>query len=122
MLFPSVNEQSQKNVTDIPLSAAPTLVFISIPGGEDSDLHQSLLLEGPNAGISEPSSQATGHWQVEKLKKLDRESEPTVSSLPQLGDCPGQLLRPQLVAPKMRVLTLQLLVLLATFAYFIVSQ
>ncbi|XP_016079155.1 PREDICTED: uncharacterized protein C6orf222 homolog [Miniopterus natalensis] len=57
-------------------------------GGEDSDLHQSLLLEGPNAGISEPSSQATGHWQVEKLKKLDQDTiiQMIVQLLRDVGD------------------------------------
>ncbi|XP_054426185.1 protein BNIP5 [Pteronotus mesoamericanus] len=57
-------------------------------GGEDSDLHQSLLIEGRDAGPSAPSSQATGHWQEEDLKKLDQETiiRMIVQVLREVGD------------------------------------
>lgn len=44
-------------------------------GGEDSDLHQCLLIEGGGAGVSELPSQAAGHLQEEEFVKLDGESE-----------------------------------------------
>uniref|UniRef100_A0A8C7CG65 BCL2 interacting protein 5 n=1 Tax=Neovison vison TaxID=452646 RepID=A0A8C7CG65_NEOVI len=43
-------------------------------GGEGSDLHQSLSTEDRGPGVSEISSQATGHWQEEELKNLDKET------------------------------------------------
>ncbi|XP_032194260.1 protein BNIP5 [Mustela erminea] len=43
-------------------------------GGEGSDLHQSLSTEDRGPGVSEISSQATGHWREEELKNLDKET------------------------------------------------
>ncbi|XP_045049163.2 protein BNIP5 [Desmodus rotundus] len=43
-------------------------------GGEDAHQPQSLLIEGQDAGVPAPSSQATGGCQEEDLKQLDQET------------------------------------------------
>ncbi|XP_036919153.1 protein BNIP5 [Sturnira hondurensis] len=57
-------------------------------GREDADPHQSLLVEGQDAGVSGPSSQATGRCQEEELKKLDKETiiQRIVQLLREVGD------------------------------------
>lgn len=65
-----VDKQSQKNLTDTH-TQSHTFGFILIIGGEVSDLHQFLLLEGEGVGVWKVSFQAVGHQQEEKLRKLD---------------------------------------------------
>ncbi|XP_022366661.1 uncharacterized protein C6orf222-like [Enhydra lutris kenyoni] len=57
-------------------------------GGEGSDLHQSLSTEDRGPGVSEISSQATGHWREEELKNLDKETiiRMIVEFLQEVGD------------------------------------
>ncbi|KAM5326168.1 protein BNIP5 [Glossophaga mutica] len=57
-------------------------------GGQDADPHQALLVEGQDAGVSAPSSQATGCCQEEELKKLDQETiiQMIVQMLREVGD------------------------------------
>ncbi|XP_054578376.1 protein BNIP5 [Eptesicus fuscus] len=51
-------------------------------GGEDADAHQSVLIEGRDAGASEPPSQAPGPWTEEELQKLDQRFT-VIHSLPE---------------------------------------
>lgn len=80
-----------------PAHTPPHLISVFTPGGEDADPHQSVLIEGRDAGASEPSSQAPGAWTEEELQKLDRESDSTVL-WPQLRTVPGGRLRPRLLS------------------------
>lgn len=57
-------------------------------GGEDDQLHQSLLTEGEGAGVADVSPQATDHRQEEALTKPDQEAviQMIVRLLRRVGD------------------------------------
>ncbi|KAL2791733.1 protein BNIP5 [Daubentonia madagascariensis] len=60
----------------------------ALRGGEDSDLHQSLLIEEGGAAASDVSPQATGHQREEEIKKPDQDAiiKMIVELLKRVGD------------------------------------
>ena len=80
-----VSKVRRTSLTPPDLPSTHTLISIFLPGGEGSDLPQSLCIEDGVPGAAEISPQATGHRWGEDLKNTDSESESTVSSFSAVG-------------------------------------
>ncbi|XP_066092842.1 protein BNIP5 isoform X2 [Saccopteryx bilineata] len=89
----SQDQEAEGQEVAVPKTAAVTCSEEADPGpgprgGEDSDLHQPLPVEGRDAGISEPSPEASGPRQEEELTKLDQDTiiQMIVQVLRKMGD------------------------------------
>ncbi|KAM8779295.1 protein BNIP5 isoform 2-T2 [Rhynchonycteris naso] len=89
----SRDQEAEGQEVAVPKTAAVTCSEEADPGpgprgGEDPDIHQPLPVEGRDAGVLEPSSEAPGPRQEEEFKKLDQDTliRMIVQVLREVGD------------------------------------